>query len=109
MIVSGWNKCWNTLLDLSQQEPLHWPVVQMVISKVSDEGMEKAYRGWVLSWYTVDTQAKADLRSLEKKIRDRLEWSDMKLLRSILVFLDTRSWAMADASSEHDSEDKSRS
>ena len=54
-------------------------------------------------------KAKADLRSLEKKIRDSLEWSDMKLLRSILVFLDTCSWAIADASSEHDSEDKSRS
>ena len=35
---------------------------------------------------------RSDLARLDVKIRERLQWSDMKLLRSILVFLDTRSW-----------------
>lgn len=26
------------------------------------------------------------------KIKERLEWSDLKLLRAVIVFLDTRSW-----------------
>ena len=46
------------------------------------------------------THAKADL---DMKIRDRLEWSDMKLLRSILVSLDTRNWAIC-GTPEHDNE-----
>ena len=48
--------------------------------------------------------AKADLQRLQNKIDERLEWFDMKLLRSILVFLDTRSWAINSKSSEHDSD-----
>ena len=34
----------------------------------------------------------ADLKHLDQKMRDRLEWSDIKLLRSILTFLDTQNW-----------------
>lgn len=36
--------------------------------------------------------ALSDLKKLDGKIRDRLAWSDTELLRSILAFLDTRSW-----------------
>lgn len=39
-------------------------------------------------------QAKADLGKLDGKIKERLSWSDTKLLRSMIVFLDTRSWAI---------------
>ena len=37
-------------------------------------------------------QALADLKQLDLKMRDRLEWSDVKLLRSILLFIDTQGW-----------------
>lgn len=34
----------------------------------------------------------SDLKRLDEKMRDRLEWSDVKMLRSILVFIDTQGW-----------------
>ena len=34
----------------------------------------------------------ADLRRVEENIKDRLEWSDLKLLKSIVVFLKTQHW-----------------
>ena len=37
-------------------------------------------------------QVLEDLLKLSESIKHRLAWSDTKLLRSILVFLDTRSW-----------------
>ena len=36
-------------------------------------------------------QALADLSSLDQKMRVRLEWSDVDLMRSIILFLDTQS------------------
>lgn len=39
-------------------------------------------------------QALADMKQLDLKMKDRLEWSDMKLLRSILLFIDTQRWQM---------------
>ena len=32
------------------------------------------------------------MKQLDLKMRDRLEWSDVKLLRSILLFIDTQGW-----------------
>ena len=43
-------------------------------------------------------QALSDLQKLDSKMRERLEWTDVKLLRSILVFLDTCSWAVGASS-----------
>ena len=37
-------------------------------------------------------EARADLNSLDEKMWAWLEWSDVELLRSILLFLDTQSW-----------------
>ena len=34
----------------------------------------------------------SDLISLDSKMRARLEWSDINVMRSILLFLDTQSW-----------------
>lgn len=42
------------------------------------------------------------LRSLDDKMRDRLEWSDVDLMRSILLFLDTQSWQDSEGSSADD-------
>lgn len=59
---------------------------------------EKTYQGTALLSYTNDTiewckrQALSDLQRLTDNMLKRLEWSDMKLLRGLLVFLDTQSW-----------------
>ncbi len=90
----------NKLSALSKLAPLQWPAVKMIISKVTEEGQHKTYQGCVLNHYSDSTQqqcfidAKNDLQRLEKRIGERLEWSDMKLLRSISIFLDTHSWAI---------------
>ena len=59
-------------------------------------------------------QALADVTQLEGKMRERLEWSAVKLLRAILVFLDTQTWrpviaavGQSDSESEGSPEDKS--
>ena len=38
----------------------------------------------------------ADLHRLEQVIKDRLRWSDLQLLRSLSVFLETQSWMRRD-------------
>ena len=102
-ILSGINhivKAVNSLLCLSKQDPLEWSHVKILLSKVSAEGSHKIYQGCTLSNFgeqelaRCSSQAISDLTQLDGKIRERLQWSDMRLLRSILVFLDTRTWAL---------------
>ena len=38
------------------------------------------------------TPVMADLGRLGEKIKERLQWSDMKLLRSTLVLIETQGW-----------------
>ena len=48
----------------------------------------------------------ADLKKCDRRIQERLEWSDLQLLRSILVFVETQSWFQkSDHSSEDDGDD----
>ena len=37
-------------------------------------------------------QALSDLRKLDDELKERLSWSDTKLMRAIMVFLDTQAW-----------------
>ena len=46
-------------------------------------------------------QALADLKSLDDHMRARLEWSDISLMRSILLFLDTQSWQETSEDDNH--------
>ena len=63
-------------------------------SRIKDEDGSKQYQGAPLQCYDTRTleyckeQALADLKQLDLKMRDRLEWSDVKLLYSILIFID---------------------
>ena len=41
-------------------------------------------------------EALSDIKRLEEKLRERLEWSDMDMLRAILAFLDTQNWRIVD-------------
>ena len=52
--------------------------------------------------------ALADLKRLDDCMRDRLELSDVDLLRSILVVLDTRSWLLHEENELEESEIDSR-
>ena len=110
----------DALDSLAKQDPKQWPSVKLVLSRISEEGEEKSYKGGTITHYsdstvtTCSTQALADLKHLSSSLKERLAWSDMQLLRSILVFLDTCSWASrakrrradgSDSEQEEDEED----
>lgn len=98
-----------SLSKLSSQKPVEWPVLKVVISKLKNENGGKLYQGSELHHFsdtsTIKTcadQVLTDLRSLNNKMRARLEWSDVDLLRSILLFLDTQSWQLSDGTPSDD-------
>ena len=82
---------------MAAQDPLLLPTVKLVRDRVKDEGEDKVYQGALLNNYTPETlktcaaHALADIKQLEEKMRARLEWSDVKMLRAILVLIDTHS------------------
>ena len=90
-------KAHSALKKLTSQDPVEWPVTKVVLSRLKDENGGKVYQGSELHRFTVTTakscadQALSDLISLDSKMRARLEWSDINLMRSILLFLDTQS------------------
>ena len=49
--------------------------------------------------------ALADVNKLENKIRARLEWSDVTILRAVLVFLDTQGWRLSRSAPEDEEAD----
>ena len=85
---------------LSKQNPLEWPSVSVVYSRIVEDGTSKvhSYQGVTLSncssekFQQYSNEAIKDLQRLDDKLKERLEWSDLTMLRSILVFLDTQSW-----------------
>ena len=83
------------LKSLARQDPLKWPTVELLLGRM-DEGGEKLYQSAVLKNFSPETQemvkrdALRDLTRLDEKMRDHLKWSDTKLLRSLLVFLETQ-------------------
>lgn len=88
----------TALKILARQDPFEWPTIKLVLGRIKDEADEKTYQGATLKNYS-DTALKAlkrdaldDLTRLDDKMRERLQWSDVKLLHSLLVFLETQSW-----------------
>lgn len=85
----------KSLKRLAEIDPLEWPTVKLVISRLNDGSV---YQGATLQHYndamlqSCKDQALADLKRLDDTMRDRLAWTDVKLLRSILAFLDTQGW-----------------
>ena len=69
------------------------------MGRMKDEGEDKAYQGTVLKNFSPASREKTkqdaltDLTGLNEKMKERLEWSDTKLLRWLLVFLDTQTRA----------------
>ena len=68
------------------------------MEKIDSEGSVDCYQGAEIRNYTDSTlesckrQALGDLESLSRTIQQRLEWSDLHLLRSLIVFLESQSW-----------------
>ena len=68
------------------------------MDRVHTEGSVVTYQGAEIKNYNSVTlesckrQALADMERLNNTIKERLEWSDVKLLRALIVFLDTQSW-----------------
>ena len=104
----------HTLKKLTTQDVMEWPVTKFVLSKLSHEdgGNVKVYQGFEMKNFSdaiiraCSDQALADLQSLDDHMRSRLEWSDVELLRSILLFLDTQSWQLQEAESDENSDDR---
>ena len=98
----------NSLKKLTSQNPVEWPVTKVVLSRLKDQNGGKVYQGSELHRFgdtttkTCADQALSDLKSLDDQMRARLEWSDVNLMRSILLFLDTQSWQDSDKSSTDD-------
>ena len=74
-------------------------MVKQVVDQIKcDANGEKIYQGTVLMGYSdaaIDRckqEAVSDLKRLTANTLSRLEWSDMKLLRVLLVFIETQSW-----------------
>ena len=102
----------SALQSLAKQDPKNWPTIKLVVGGVSEESGQKFYQGGVLKNFTdnmftqCSCQALSDLQKLDGKMRERLEWTDMKLLRSILVFLDTCSWGVPGVGSSNETREE---
>ena len=100
------------LKKMTGQDPLPWPIVKLVRNRIKEEGEDKVCQGAVLDCYTPTTlqtcaaEALADINRLDEKMRARLEWSDVKMLRAILVFLDTHIWPPPPARGKHSDTDE---
>lgn len=101
----------KSLKQMSDEDPLEWPTVKLVKTRIKEESDGFVYQGASLQGYSsrilqeCAKHALADLRRLDEEMRSRLEWSDVQMLRSILVFLDTQSWCKR-ADSEDDDLDE---
>ena len=88
----------DSLKSLRRQDPSLWPTVKLVMERIDSEGSVYCYQGAEIKNYT-DTmlesckrQALGDLERLNRTIQQRLEWSDLHLLRALIVFLESQSW-----------------
>ena len=104
-------KAKKSLKCLTELDPLQWPTLKLVHNRLTN-GNE--YQGATLKHFSevmtksCNDQALADVHRLEDNMRERLAWSNVKLLRAILVFLDTQTWRPLSAvSGESDSESES--
>ena len=81
----------KSIRNLLDVDPLEWPTVKLVCNRISDgeyQGTKlKHFNDMVLQ--SCKDQALADVSRLEDRLRQRLEWSDIKLLRALLIFIDT--------------------
>ena len=91
-------KSLTELKNLEKKDPFEWPSVKLLLRKIENEGEKKLFQGAELQNFNDSVQLKLkqdtlhDLTELNAKMKERLMWSDVKLLRALLVFLETQSW-----------------
>ena len=79
------------LQSMSDQDPLQWPAIKLVTSRIKEEGDDHVYQGAILQGYSPAVMqqcgkfAVADVKRLVTKMKSRLEWSSVEMLRFILV------------------------
>lgn len=89
----------TALKNLAKTEPMQWATVKLVEDRIRSSEDKKSYQGVSLRNCDITTQqssirhALVDLNNLDAKMRERLEWSDVNLLRSLLAFTETQNWA----------------
>ena len=94
-------KAVKSLHSLIQRDPKEWSQIQVLKAQIKEVEGKLEYQGVPIGSFdaTVD-QCKvhmlADLERLERKIKERLEWTDTGLLRALLAFLETQSWQKKD-------------
>ena len=81
-------------MSLLEKEPCQWPTVKLIKTQIKEIDGVREYQGIPVGNFDDCVQqclihVLADLHRVEENIKNRLEWSDLKLLRSILVFLKT--------------------
>ena len=90
---------------LLQKDPKNWSTVQLVRSRLKDGSGEdtdqKEYQGVVVQNCEASLEQSkgdvlADVQRLDRCMKERLEWSDTEVLRTILVFIDTENWQQKD-------------
>lgn len=95
MSIENTLKSVKLMKSLSQQDHSEWPTVKLVKSRI-EVGSEE-YQGVVLQNFDASLEqckvhVLADLKKLGQRIQEHFEWSDLQLLRSILVIVETQSW-----------------
>ena len=84
--------------------------IKLVQSRIKMVDGKKEYQGFQIENFgscldKCKPQVSADLHRIQEKLKARLEWNDLTLLRAILAFLDTQSWQKRnDLSSKEDPE-----
>ena len=91
-------KAADSIKSLRIQNPSLWPTVKLVLERIHTEGSVITYQGAEIkncNSVTLESckrQALADMERLNNTMKVQLEWLDVKLLRALIVFLDTQSW-----------------
>ena len=76
----------SALRSLAKLDPLQWPTVKIVLSRIIDEEGKRSYQGDVLKNFNqsvvemLKRDAKSDLTALDDKTREHLQWSNTDLL-----------------------------
>ena len=87
----------KALRSLTEKDPSQRQTVQLVHNRIKEINGHKEYQGVPLQNFDdcldrCKAPALADIQRLHEQLKTRLEWSDVNLLRAILVFLETQSW-----------------
>ena len=87
----------KALKSLSELPSIERPSVKLVKGRLQDVGDHQLYQGVFLQTFDLileycKVHVMDDISRLKQKIQECLEWSDIQLMRSILVFLETQSW-----------------